>query len=178
MKVEDEIVDVRKHVTPDGPASAGPEEKRDRRHPIHLAPSERHNRSIIIFVTACTFRRRKILATKKAHLAIVKAWQQGSTWLVGRYVVMPDHVHFFCAPNGLEAPSLEKWMRYWKSIATKDLKIESGSLWQRHHWDRQLRRAESYDHKWEYVCSNPIRHNLIADANEWPFQGELNELRW
>src|SRR5258708_7122331 len=148
--------DMRKHVPPEGRASARPVSERYRRHPIHLPPSERHNRSIIIFVTACTARRRKILASPVAHETIVGSWHLATKWLVGRYVIMPDHVHFFCAPNGLEAPSLETWMRYWKSLVTKCLKTEGESLWQRHHWDRQLRSGESYDNKWEYVRNNPV----------------------
>jgi hypothetical protein len=51
-------------------------------------------------------------------------------------------------------------------------------VWQRHHWDRQLRRGESYSEKWDYVWNNPVRHKLATDAAEWPYQGELNELRW
>ena len=150
----------------------------DRKHPIHLAPIEAHNRSIIIFVTACTVERRPILAAPKAHAAIVRAWKQASTWLVGRYVILPDHVHLFCAPNAIDAPPLERWMRYWKSLVTKTLNTGSETVWQRHHWDRQLRLGESYDNKWEYVRSNPVRHGLVARPEEWPYQGELNELRW
>ncbi|MGB8340394.1 MAG: hypothetical protein WCE51_02295 [Chthoniobacterales bacterium] len=150
----------------------------DRKHPIHLAPIEAHNRSIIIFVTACTVERRPILATPRAHAAMVRAWQQASTWLVGRYVILPDHVHLFCAPNAIGAPPPERWMRYWKSLVTKTLKAGSETVWQRHHWDRQLRSGESYDNKWEYVRSNPVRHGLIAEADAWSYQGELNELRW
>jgi hypothetical protein len=111
MNVEGDFVDARKRVPPEGPASAGPHRKRDRRHPIHLPPSERHNRAIIMFVTVCTARRRKILASARAHDAIVDAWNDARLWLVGRYVIMPDHIHFFCAPNEFEAPSLERWMK-------------------------------------------------------------------
>ena len=39
-------------------------------------------------------------------------------------------------------------------------------------------RSESYGDKWEYVRSNPVRHGYIADADDWPYQGELNVLRW
>ncbi len=46
------------------------------------------------------------------------------------------------------------------------------------HWDTRLRSGESDDAKWEYVRNNPIRAGLVADAGDWPFQGELNELRW
>jgi REP element-mobilizing transposase RayT len=69
-------------------------------------------------------------------------------------------------------------MRFWKSVATRRLGEPSGELWQRHHWDRQLRSGESYDDKWEYVRSNPVRHGLVADRDNWPYQGELNILQW
>jgi putative transposase len=108
----------------------------------------------------------------------VNAWQQAAAWLVGRYVVMPNHIHLFCAPNGIDAPSLERWMRFWKSVATRALGKRSGELWQRHHWDRQLRSGESYDEKWEYVRNNPVRHGYVVAADDWPYQGVLNELRW
>jgi putative transposase len=177
MSGQDKL-DARKRVPPEGHASACPVSHRYRRHPIHLPPIEAHNLSIIIFVTACTAQRRKILASTSAHEAIVGSWALATTWLVGRYVIMPNHVHFFCAPNGIEAPALENWMRYWKSIVTRNLGEVGGSVWQRHHWDRQLRRGESYNEEWDYVSRNPVRHELVTQPEAWPFQGELNELRW
>jgi putative transposase len=108
----------------------------------------------------------------------VSAWATASTWLVGRYVVMPTHLHFFCSPNGIDAPSLERWMRFWKLLATRNLGAAAGEVWQRNHWDRQLRRGESYSEKWEYVRNNPVRHGYVTEAADWPYQGELNELRW
>jgi hypothetical protein len=33
---------------------------------------------------------------------LVKEWQTARPrhgWVVGRYAIMPDHVHFFCAPE-------------------------------------------------------------------------------
>jgi putative transposase len=119
-----------------------------------------------------------LLATRACHDAIVNAWQQAGAWLVGRYVVMPNHLHLFCAPNRIDSPSLERWMRFWKSLVTRALGKRGGEVWQRHHWDRQLRSSESYDQKWEYVRNNPVRHGYVTDADDWPYQGILNELRW
>ncbi len=167
---------VQEHVPPD--QSVQKHVLPEREHPIHLAPLEAHNRSIIIFVTTCTAKRRQILASACAHKTIVTAWCAASRWLVGRYVIMPDHIHLFCAPNGLDAPSLERWMRFWKSLVTRSMGEPSGVLWQCHHWDRQLRSGESYGDKWEYVRSNPVRHGYVAAADDWPYQGELNVLRW
>lgn len=162
--------DMQKHVPP---LARDPE----RKHPIHLPFGEKHNRAIIIYVTTCTWKRRSILASARLHDAIVRVWRGTSTWIVGRYVIMPDHIHFFCAPNGV-VPSLERWMRYWKSNVTKGITAKSGEVWQRDHWDRQLRTSESYASKWEYVRRNPVRHGLCHDPDDWPYQGELNVLPW
>ena len=167
----------RRQVPPEGRASARLGSV-SRRHPAHLPPIEASNRPIIIFVSACTAKRRKILASQGAHEALLKAWSIATKWIVGRYVVMPDHLHFFCAPNEHEAPPLEHWIRYWKSIATRNLGEPGGTVWQRNHWDRQLRSGESYDDKWDHVRSNPVRHGLVTEAEAWPYQGVLNELRW
>jgi REP element-mobilizing transposase RayT len=51
-------------------------------------------------------------------------------------------------------------------------------LWQRHFWDTQLRKGESYDEKWEYVVKNPVRAGLAKQSQDWPYQGELNALAW
>ena len=178
MEPEDTKLDMRKHVPPEGRASARPVSSPYRRHPIHLPPLGDYGRAVIIFVTVCTAQRRKMLDSPRAHGAITNAWEFATRWLVGRYVIMPDHIHFFCAPNGFDAPSLERWMRYWKSIVTRNLSDPGSSLWQRHFWDRQLRRSESYDEKWKYVRSNSVRHGLFTRAEDWPYQGQLNELRW
>src|SRR5207248_6123302 len=162
--------DMQKHVPPDALGSR-------RKHPVHLPPGERHNRAVVVFVTACTVKRRAILASR-IHQTIVGAWREASTWLVGRYVMMPDHIHFFRAPNGTDIPSLERWMRYWKSGATKRIGAKGGNVWQRDRWDRQLRSAESYSDKWEYVRRNPVRQGYCDDPDEWPYQGELNILQW
>jgi len=163
--------DMQKHVPPDALGSW-------RKHPIHLPSGERHNRAVVVFVTVCTVKRRAILASPRIHQTIVSAWGGASTWLVGRYVVMPDHIHFFCAPNGNDIPSLERWIRYWKSIVTKGIGAKGGDVWQRDHWDRQLRSVESYADKWEYVRRNPVRHGYCDNPDEWPYQGELNILQW
>jgi putative transposase len=163
--------DMQRHVPPDALGSR-------RKYPIHLPPGERHSRAVVVFVTACTMKRRAILASPRIHQTIVGALREASKWLVGRYVMMPDHIHFFWVPNAADIPSLERWMRYWKSIVTKGIGAKGGDVWQRDHWDRQLRSAESYGDKWEYVRRNPGGHGYCDDPDEWPYQGELNILQW
>ncbi|MEM7014200.1 MAG: hypothetical protein AAF585_22295, partial [Verrucomicrobiota bacterium] len=29
-----------------------------------------------------------------------------------------------------------------------------------------------------YVRNNPVRHGLVTDADDWAYQGEINQLQW
>ena len=150
-----------------------------RRHPPHFAPIERHNTAIILFVTICTRERRPLLANPRTHELLRIAWQTQPSWLVGRYIVMPDHIHLFCAPEDLVPLPVQPWVRFWKSYVSKNW-TDSGQLpiWQRHFWDTQLRRGDSYETKWDYVMDNPVRAGLVRRSEDWPYQGELNILDW
>lgn len=130
----------------------------------------------LVFVTVCTKRRKPWLATQVVHECLQRVWREADSWLVGRYVIMPDHLHLFAAP-GEEPVPLQNWVRYWKSQFSKSAKNPTWQ-WQTDHWDRQLRVGESYAEKWDYVCANPVRHGLAQLSDEWPYQGELNVLRW
>ena len=151
----------------------------NRKSPVHLPAREIFNAPVIVFLTVCRKERKPILADAKAHGLLLEAWRAAGAWVVGRYVIMPDHLHLFCAPTEHDSLPITNWITFWKSYATRrwpnprDLPI-----WQRHFWDRQLRRSESYDEKWNYVVENPVRAGLVARPEDWSFQGELNELRW
>jgi putative transposase len=150
----------------------------DRHRPVHRPPVDLDNRSIIVFLTVCTKDRQPILATTAMHEVLVTQWQKASHWLVGRYVVLPDHIHLFCAPNIDPSSPLSGWVKYWKSLVAKSAGCGQEALWQKNFWDTQLRRSENYAAKWEYVRNNPVRHRLVSRAEDWPYQGELRELRW
>ena len=141
-------------------------------HGVRIDP----DRPTIVLVTVCTRDRDPWLATDENHRALCDVWTEARAWLVGRYVLMPDHLHFFAAPGPRELP-LDNWVRYWKSQFTKARRDPSRDL-QDDHWDSRLRSGESYDGKWWYVRNNPVRAGLVADAEDWPFQGELNVLPW
>lgn len=151
----------------------------DRRRPAHQSVVEHFNTSRIVFLTVCTEKRKPILDNYKAQRILIESWKSADSWVVGRYILMPDHLHLFCSPVGLEYPSLKVWVRYWKSISAASWPdVETGKVWQRDFWDTQLRNGESYAEKWDYVVNNPVRADLMVNSSEWPYQGELNVLQW
>ena len=149
-----------------------------RKKPAHPSPLQVVNRPTIIFVTVCVTGRRSLLCTHPTHKLILDTWRRADRWHVGRYILMPDHVHFFAGPGNPDTP-FKTWMEYWRSAVTRAWPIEEDKpLWQRDCWDTQLRRGDNYHEKWEYVRSNPVRAGLVTSADDWPYQGELHELRW
>jgi REP element-mobilizing transposase RayT len=130
----------------------------------------------ILYLTVCTKHRFPWLASPDVHDLLVKTWQGATAWIVGRYVVMPDHLHLFAAPGKPDLP-FDNWVRFWKSRFTA-AHARPSREWQADHWDRRLRNDDSYEEKWNYVRNNPVRHGLVPAADEWPFQGELNALKW
>ena len=153
--------------------------RHQRKTPAHFPPIETGFRSVIVYLTICVQRKRSLLANDTAAQLIVEAWEAATFWCVGRYVIMPDHIHLFCAPNTFPAQPLKKWIACWKNHVTRQwtsrLQIP---IWQREFWDRQLRRVESYEEKWQYVRNNPVRHGYVSCVEDWPYQGELNVLEW
>jgi putative transposase len=58
--------------------------------------------SPIYFITICTKNRRAVLARDEIAEILIGEWgvvHKWHGWAAGRYVIMPDHVHFFCKPE-------------------------------------------------------------------------------
>jgi putative transposase len=150
-----------------------------RKHPVHQPIVEHWNAPSIVFLTVCTIRRKRILAVREVVQLLAESWPQATSWTVGKYLVMPDHIHLFCSPAEIEVRALKQWVRYWKTLASRRWpRPEEHPIWQEEFWDTQIRSATHYTEKWEYVRLNPVRAGLVRESDAWPHQGELNELRW
>jgi hypothetical protein len=70
-----------------------------RKYLAHPPIIERHNEPVIIYLTVCSQDRKCIFALPDSAAVIVDAWQKANVWLVGRYVIMPDHIPFLRAKH-------------------------------------------------------------------------------
>ena len=133
----------------------------------------------------CTKDRRAVLARDKVTEILIEEWRAAHErhgWVVGRYVIMSDHVHFFCRPE-LGATKSE-FIRAWKSWTSRKIHALGGprsattatALWQREFFDHVLRSNESYSEKWNYVFDNPVRAGLVSTTQEWKYAGEIETL--
>ena len=127
----------------------------------------------IYFVTTCTYDRKPVLARYNVAKVLIDEWHAAHDrhgWAVGWYVVMPDHVYFFCRPE-LDAKPLSDFVGFWKSYTSRrsDASNSRGqrpaatTLWQREFFDHVLRSSESYSEKWNYLRDNPVRAGLVSN---------------
>jgi REP element-mobilizing transposase RayT len=161
----------------------------------------------IYFVTACTENRKPILAKDKIHQDFIKFCEEGLSRgvFVGKYVLMPDHLHLFvtfgtqyesalakrrrlqkdrtkraavAAVYDRRFSSLSEWIKSLKNSLSKTLRQMNvpAPHWQKDFFDHVMRSEESYSEKWLYVAENPVRKNLAARVENWPFQGEIHPL--
>jgi putative transposase len=130
----------------------------------------------IVFLTVCTRDRLPWLAQEHIHDICRRVWQAADAWLVGYYLLMPDHIHLFCAPRDT-AFAIERWITFWHSQVSKAHKNPEWRF-QSNAFHHRLRRQENYTEKWDYVRMNPVRKGLVQKPDEWSYQGMLNILPW
>ncbi|HEX8077610.1 MAG TPA: transposase [Chthoniobacterales bacterium] len=129
------------------------------------------------FVTFNASKRAPMLARPEIHTVFCafchKAHEKYDV-AVGRYVIMPNHIHLFVGfpPTGI---TLSQWIQALKTVIGKEL-LRVGLQkphWQEGFFDHLLRSSESYAEKWDYVRMNPVRAGLCESPKDWPYQGEI-----
>jgi len=134
----------------------------------------------VYFVTTCVAQRRPILANSASHEIIRSEFTDMHSrhgWYIGRYVVMPDHVHFFARPTEASAKPMSLAVGKWKEWTAKRIVRELGiraPIWQKEFFDHLLRSRESRTKKWDYMIQNPVRAGLVNSAEDWSFTGTVD----
>jgi putative transposase len=132
----------------------------------------------IFFITCNTHERQKTLATESLHRSFEEFCLNATDHqiFVGRYVMMPDHLHLFVC--FADAQKLPLWIKSMKNTLSKTLREQGipAPHWQKGYFDHILRNEGSYEEKWTYVRLNPVRQELVENAEGWHFQGEITPL--
>ncbi len=149
------------------------------KHPPRLTPFQKYGNPLW-FVTFGTHNRLKILTTDEVHATFQtfskKQAEHGIA--IGKYVIMPDHIHLFIrlAPEF----KLGATVGFLKKSLSKALNKNGHDLphWQPTFFDHLVRSASSYSEKWNYVYQNPVRAGLVESPENWPYSGQVVPLRF
>ena len=133
-------------------------------------------------INICVKWRRKCLANPQVFRILVASWKEAGPlydWQVGRYMVMPDHVHFFVTTASREHKDLSDFIGGWKSWTRKEVRRLYRSFdWQKELFDHLVRSGESYGDRWNYLLLNPVKAGLVKQPEDWPYQGEITPIQW
>ena len=129
------------------------------------------SKPIVCLVTVTTKNQVKWLANQAVHLHLRTVWQAATAWKVGRYMIMPNHIHMFAAYNASNL-TVEEWVRYWKSRFSR-LHGRPELRWQPGQSTVRIRSRQSAEQKWAHMKDNPVRHGLVENVRDWPLQGEM-----
>jgi len=143
----------------------------------------------VYFVAFNTHTRANLLANPAVHAGFVGYCRRAADFRigVGRYVIMPDHIHLFVCFGVGCTTTLSTWVKGLKreldrillSMGHQSVKLPGqklSSFWQPGFNDHLLRSDESYAAKWDYVFQNPVRAGLVRCAEEWPYAGEITRI--
>jgi putative transposase len=122
----------------------------------------------VYFITInCEDRGRNQLALPRVSdrlFETIRHRQEMNLWWPHLFLLMPDHVHALISfpPSG---KPLQTIISKWKEWTAKEIDI----VWQRDFFEHRLRHDESRREKADYTLQNPVRKNLVSQAEDWPY---------
>ena len=80
----------------------------------------------------------------------------GNTYLLHSYVIMPNHIHLLLEPKGTATiQQITHSIKSFSSHEINKLQKSTGSIWQKEFFDRIIRNEEHYMRVLEYIKNNP-----------------------
>jgi len=141
-------------------------------HGVHDKPYQ----TTVVFVTISTEHRYPWLTTETNHDFFKKIWLETTGWLVGPYVIMPDHIHFFVTRGNIDG-SLEQWNKYWKRLFSLSHQNKNWKFMD-DQFDHRIRNEKEFTEKWQYMLYNPIRKGYVTNPDDWPYKGVIHDWMW
>lgn len=89
----------------------------------------------------------------------------GQRYSLGRYVVMPNHVHLLVLPH--PDHDLSAILHSWKSYSSKQINTlvgRHGAIWQQESFDHIVRNEDELWHYARYIEENPLLAHLPTDT--------------
>jgi len=142
--------------------------------PWPRAPTHRLDETGVVMVTAGTYRKAPLFTDgpklRMLHRALLELSSQHG-WRLEAWAVFSNHYHFIAAPPD-DPSGLAVFLRELHSRTAAALNRHDGvtgrKVWH-NYWDTHLTILGSYFARLNYVHNNPVKHGLVAVANQYPY---------
>ncbi len=106
---------------------------------------------------------------------LTDVWHSTNSWLVWKYLIMPDSIHILCRPSLVSAISVKKWIGFWKKQIEvnwpQELPINPRAKNDKLDWKIFVRKARPS--RWGNYLKKPVKEGLVSKFDDWPFKGEV-----
>lgn len=138
------------------------------------------------FFTVVTERRAAILANDTARDCLrsaIRHCQHGLPFHVDALVILPDHIHAIWSMPPGDCDYSKRWgivkrhfTQHWLALGGIEQPISESrknnrrrGVWQRRFWEHTLRDERDYQHHFDYLHFNPVKHGLVDKVSNWPY---------
>jgi len=132
------------------------------------------------FFTVNLQQRQQHLLTEQIDLlkSCIRDVHQRRPFFIDAWVVLPEHMHCIWTLPAGDCDFAGRWRDIKKGFsraipageyraASLELRHERG-IWQRHYWEHLIRDANDYQHHFDYVHRNPLKHGWVQRVQDWP----------
>jgi putative transposase len=124
----------------------------------------------IFFVTCNVLPRRKTLSDAEldAVANVFGEVRKRRRFLLGGYVLMPDHWHALSVPAQDDTlPRLMGALKVASAQAVNRNRGTRGKLWQFRYYDHAIRTVKEYHQALRYMHLNPVQKGLVKKPEDW-----------
>jgi putative transposase len=142
--------------------------------------------AILVFFNVVTYQRRPILTTALGRRCLREAIVTIRTrrpFEIPAFVLLPDHLQAIWAlPRGDAAYSV-RWRLIKEDFTVRFLdgggqevprsasrrRRKERGIWQRRFWEHTIDDEDDYDHHFDYIHYNTVKHRLVRCPRDWPY---------
>lgn len=141
------------------------------------------------FITIVTHQRNPILVENIELLReSFRISKMKYSYKIEAIVILPEHLHMIISPEvSKEYPEIVRAVKYHfsKHLDGKYYRYLEQSMsrwkrgmkpiWQKRFYEHTIRDEKDYLEKMRYIQSNPLKHQLVEDINEWKYSSFYNK---
>lgn len=112
--------------------------------------------------------RETVWATRARHPFHIDAW-----------VVLPGHMHCLWTLPAGDADFAVRWkvikfafskrLPMTETRTANQLRRGERGIWQRRYWEHLIRDEKDYQHHFDYIHVNPLKHCYVDRLDDWPY---------